>query len=142
MRRTQVQTRIDDGSSCSCRVVHFKYVGWHPTEAFINPPPIMGKDTTVFHETSECGQYRRSWKTPSSTRPLHQSLEPSAADINLRAVTQIRLKNGAAVAMRLNTYVNLPAGSFHETAWAAKSRLSLESLALTGNVQRFDCDGV
>jgi hypothetical protein len=102
------------------------------TEALIVPPPIMGKeDTTVSMKLANAVSFNiegpgKRTSFDSTFTPVIS--EPSAADINLSSGDSYPTPalNGAAVAMRLNTYVNLPLQDHSmKTAWAANLDLSL-----------------
>jgi hypothetical protein len=102
------------------------------TEALIVPPPIMGKeDTTVSMKLANAVSFNiegpgKRTSFDSTFTPVIS--EPSAADINLSSGDSYPTPalNGAAVAMRLDTYVNLPLQDHSmKTAWAANLDLSL-----------------
>jgi hypothetical protein len=102
------------------------------TEALIVPPPIMGKeDTTVSMKLANAISFNIEGpgkRTSFDTTFTPVISDPSAADINLSSGDSYPTPalNGAAVAMRLDTYVNLPLQDHAmKDAWAANLDLSL-----------------
>jgi hypothetical protein len=102
------------------------------TEALIVPPPILGEgDTTVAMKIANAVSFNlegASKRTSFDTTFTPLISEPSATDLNLSsgASYPTPVMNGAAMAMRLDTYVNLPLQDLSlKDAWPANLDLSL-----------------
>lgn len=129
-------TYVDYKRPCSQRYVFFKQSHkWLApvTEALIVPPPILGKDdrNTVAMKLANAVSFnlegpakRTSFDT--TFKPVISDPTPAEIALSNGDSYPTPALNGVAIAMRLDTYVNLPSQDLSlQEAWSANLDLSL-----------------